>query len=72
MDMEHARLEAQINGQMLHLSLRIARPFEGNDRDGKNTLVRAKDFLSARNRRHRVRGRRRRTTRYDTYPSTSM
>jgi hypothetical protein len=58
MDTEHAWLEAQINGQTLHSSLRIVRPFEGNDRDGKNTLVWAKDFLSARNGRRRVQGRR--------------
>jgi hypothetical protein len=54
MDTERARLEAQINEQTLHPLLWIARPFEGNDRDGKNTLVRAKDFLSARNGRRRV------------------
>jgi hypothetical protein len=57
MDTEHARLEVQINGYTLHPSLQIARPFEGNDRDGKNTLVRAKDLFSARNGRRRVRGR---------------
>jgi hypothetical protein len=37
MDTDHARVEAQINKHMLHPSLRIAMPFEGNDRDGKNS-----------------------------------
>jgi hypothetical protein len=57
MDTEHLQIEAQINGQMLHPSQGIAMPFDGNDRDGKNTLVCGKDFLSARNGRQRVRGR---------------
>jgi hypothetical protein len=47
-DMRHAGIEAQINGEMLHPSQGPATPFDGNDRDGKNMLVRGKDFLSSR------------------------
>jgi hypothetical protein len=56
MDTKHPRVETQINGHTLHPLLRIAMPFEGNDQDRKNTLVRGKDFLNAYNRRRRVQG----------------
>jgi hypothetical protein len=58
MDTEHSQIEAQINGHALHPSQRIATPFDDNDQDGKNMLVRGKDFFSARNARQWVRGRR--------------
>ena len=47
MDMVHAKIEAEINGETLHPSHGIACPFDGNDRDGKNMLVQGKDFLSS-------------------------
>jgi hypothetical protein len=46
MDTKHARIEAQINGETLHPSQGITMPFDSNDRDKKNTLIRGKDFLS--------------------------
>jgi hypothetical protein len=44
----HLVTDLQINGEMLHPSQGPATPFDGNDRDGKNMLVRGKDFLSSR------------------------